>query len=49
MSQPTCEERITAALAALNQLRADHQNLFDEITAVMEELRPGSGSVETPG
>lgn len=49
MSQPTCEERIDAALLLLATLRDDDPAHEDEIIAIMEELRPGSGVIESPG
>lgn len=49
MSQPTAEERIDAALLLLATLRDDDPAHEDEIIAIMEELRPGSGSIDSPG
>lgn len=50
MSQPTCEERITAAIALLADLRDScPPSMRDEVVAVMEELQPGSGSIDNPG
>lgn len=49
MAQSNCEDRIDAALLLLATLRDNDPAHEDEIIAIMEELRPGSGSIESPG
>lgn len=49
MTQPTCQERIDAAILMLATLRDADPAHRDEIVAIMEELQPGSGSIESPG